>query len=108
MRPIPVRLMAIAVILIAVGACTTLRGLELHLARAISVCRDIKNPKLDPPEELWYALREERAYNSRKLWNSAGLSLIESSFLKSNDPEERICLDELRQEAVTRELLVIP
>lgn len=108
MRIAPTRLSILLVLLVASGACSTLRGPELYLARAISVCQDIKNPKLQAPEELWYALREERAYNSKRLWNRAGLSLIETKLRGSNDPVERSCLDELGQEARTKTLLTIP
>jgi hypothetical protein len=73
---------------------------------AVYMCRKIASPDASKDHgEVGFWFQADRAKTSRKLWNPAGLRVINRLLGKVSDPSDRKCLEQLQQEASTHKLV---
>jgi hypothetical protein len=94
-----------AVLLLAVVGCASTRY-DSVISHAMTMCNLLNGPDAQKGEgEVWFWLQSERADASRKLWNSRGLIAVKARQSSTVNPSDRACLEQLHQEASTRQLM---
>jgi hypothetical protein len=94
-----------AALLLAIVGCVSTRY-DSAISHAVAMCNKLNGPDAQKGEgEVWFWLQSERAEASRKLWNRRGLAAVKARQSGTGNPADRACLDQLYQEASTRQLM---
>ena len=92
-----------ALLLVIVGCAST--RYDAAISHAVAMCNALNGPDAQKGEgEVWFWFQSERAEATRKLWNRRGLVAVKDRQSGTDNPADKVCLDQLYQEASTRQL----
>lgn len=93
-------------VVLSATSCASTQQQGDQIDHALSLCKELVGADANKGEgEAWFWLQSERAKASRSLWNPRGVRAIDARLAAATNEVERSCLKQLRQEAVTHELV---
>ena len=105
MRAAPYSFILVFAGLLSTSSCAAV-GQGRYIDRTLYFCRLLAGPDADKGEgEIWFGLQSERAEASRNLWSKRGVKAIDERLATTKNQGDRECLDRLRKEAESHQLI---